>query len=190
MLMQNRSYAINKVMINLLFDDNSRKKFEVGVNDIISVAYNDKGLRREITGKVTTVNFSNITPNQLYMTIDGSGVYEGDTRAIYVDHILDCTMINKFDETTLITSEAGDNKVTNLRVVDGEIEYSQNDTVSWTTTKKDVSLNVEDNKIKLSIGKDNLEATFPVQFRVVDGTLQFSKDGTTWTTLQSEVEVG
>lgn len=169
MLLRNNTKIINKVLVDLYFDDNSEKHVEISEKDIISIAYNDNGYRREIEGKVTRiVPASRIMPppdrmyrvepmrihdsmpnSEAFITVDGSGVYDGKKVNIYLSHILDCEMIEKYDETLFVkTVPAGQGSVNKIQIKEGKLQVSQDNGVTW--------INVSD-----LLGTDNIPGYTP-----------------------------
>ena len=54
---------VRRALINLYFDDETEKHFEIGEKDIIRVRYNDAGYAKEITGRVDEIR-GELPPHQ------------------------------------------------------------------------------------------------------------------------------
>ena len=128
MLLRKDINVISSISIELYFDDDSSKKILLNKKDIVSLTYNDRGVKTTVVGKVINI-ISN--GNNSYLSIDGSGIYEGSQVKILFDEILDCIMIEKYDESILLRSVSGAGQITNLRLLNGYMQISTDNGVSW-----------------------------------------------------------
>jgi hypothetical protein len=130
--------------------------------DIITVVYNKEGLASTITGRVTQIGNGDYTtissvpkfygssgvatydtvlskkPNVGdYMIVDGSGEYTGNLVVIYLATILDCTLLNKYEDNASILSPksdcCGNQQITGIRVHKGKVQYTTDYGLNWTT---------------------------------------------------------
>lgn len=157
MLLRSNTRIIEKVLIDLFFDDESEKHIEVAEKDIVLVSYNDSGFRRDIEGRVTKIvskpskppvgpMSSHICPpagridmkpefnGQGYLVIDGSGTYSGNKVIVYFSHILDCEMIEKYDEN-LFVKTVSNGAVNRIRVIDGVLQVSLDNGLTFVNVK-------------------------------------------------------
>ena len=94
MLLQNNNCVISKLRFTLTFDDDTTRVIDVKEGDIVTVTYNDDGVKSSIKGKVVKigVNFNSTigrVKESSYMCIDGSELYAGKQVYISPDKVLD-----------------------------------------------------------------------------------------------------
>lgn len=132
---------VRRALINLYFDDETEKHFEIGEKDIIRVRYNDAGYAKEITGRVDEIR-GELPPHQHhpmnhacggtipvrqaigsdgFMVVDGSDVYSGKRSRIFFKDILDMDIIEKYDEQFIVRTTS-DGPATKIRVIDGTLQ--------------------------------------------------------------------
>lgn len=112
MALMTNTYAVtHSLTINLIFDDNSTKSVEVEVGDIITVTYNNNGVRASVKGKVT--NIFEVDPSCSYtcnakwaFIIDGSSYGYASTIRIREDRILDLDMVTKGSDSSSTTTNS------------------------------------------------------------------------------------
>lgn len=136
MLLRNCCHIIESVKINLYFDDNSEKHMIINEKDIVRIVWNNNGRKDTIRGKVKQIksNKNYLTDNKesSYIIVDGSDVYKGIVAKIRFDHILDCDMIEKFDEDLLIKTVCNNKEAVNkIKLVDNKLFISQDNGETW-----------------------------------------------------------
>ena len=136
MLLRNCCHIIESVKINLYFDDNSEKHMVINEKDIVRIVWNNNGRKDTIRGKVKQIksNKNYLTDNKesSYIIVDGSDVYKGIVAKIRFDHILDCDMIEKFDEDLLIKTVCNNKEAVNkIKLVDNKLFISQDNGETW-----------------------------------------------------------
>ena len=131
MLIRNDINIIPRLKVDLYFDDNTEKHVVLDEKDIVTMSYNDKGTKKEITGKVALIKASSYSES--YIIVDGSGVYVGNRVTIITNTILDCDLIEKYDENLTVRTIVGAGAITNLRVNNdtGIVEYSTDNGITW-----------------------------------------------------------
>jgi len=131
MLIRNDINVISRLKIDLYFDDNSEKHVVLDEKDIVTISYNNKGVKKEITGKVALIKASSYSES--YIIVDGSGVFVGNRETIQTSTILDCDLIEKYDENLTVRTVVGTGAITNLRVNNdtGIVEYSTDNGIVW-----------------------------------------------------------
>lgn len=179
-LLQNRSFIVPYVIIDLVFEEDVHKVFAIHANDIIRVRYNLNGLATEIQGKVTTINHASTaysyrvnnntysahgvankdtiyTTNKQgpYIVVDASNVYENKSVNIYLNDILDCDMVYPWKEEYAIRTvhrniEEKITPIHALRELDGKLQFSSNYGEGW----KDVVVVLKD---------DNIDGVLPIK---------------------------
>lgn len=160
-LLSNHCKILPAVLIDLTFEDEIRKQFVVHQNDIVSVLYNKAGLATRHVGKVTQIgsgdyrsvasipkfygasgiaSYDTVLSTQPgagdYMIIDGSGDFAGNVVVVYLNTILDISMVNQYDANLAISSAkanscCGINQVTTFRVQNGKLQYSPDYGQNW-----------------------------------------------------------
>ena len=164
-LLSNKCRIIPSVFIDLTFEDDIKKQFLVRENDIVSVVYNKAGLATRHVGKVTQIGSGDYTQVSSipkfygasgiasydtvlgskpgagdYMIIDGSGDFAGNVVVVYLNTILDISMISQYDENLTVRTVkpcgcSGVNQVTGLRIYKGYLQFSTNYGQTWHTLK-------------------------------------------------------
>lgn len=173
MLIRNNTRIVERVIVDLFFDDNSEKHIEISEKDIVSVSYNDNGYRKTIEGKVTKIvsgkNKPTVHPSQCYpvsngypiphktsegyFIVDGSDVYDNNRVIIYFSNILDCEMIEKYDESLIVKTVSGNGAVQKIRINEETniLEVSK-DGITWI----DVSTLIKNNKVEENIPENSI----------------------------------
>ena len=136
MLLKNCCHVIECLKVNLYFDDNSEKHITICEKDIVKIVWNNNGRKDTIRGKVKQIKSvrDRLTDNRecSYIIVDGSDIYNGLTSKIRFDHILDCEMIEKFDENLIVKTVCNDKEAINrLKLVDGKLFVSQDNGETW-----------------------------------------------------------
>ena len=136
MLLRNCCHVVECLKVNLYFDDNSEKHITICEKDIIHIVWNNNGRKDIIRGKVkqikSTKDYLVDNKESSYIIVDGSDVYNGRTVKIRFDHILDCEMIEKFDENLIVKTVCNDKEAINrLKLVDGKLFVSQDNGETW-----------------------------------------------------------
>lgn len=157
MLLRSSARIIEKVLVDLFFDDETEKHIEIAEKDIIKVSYNDGGYKRDVEGKVTKIVSKPSKPpvppmpphicppvgridmrpdfkGEGYIIVDGSGVYSGNRVIIYFSHILDCEMIEKYDEN-LIVKTVSNGAVNRIRIMEGILQVSLDNGLTFVNVK-------------------------------------------------------
>lgn len=130
MLMNIKCQPITSLDVKLTFDDNSTKHRVIAVGDIVDIDYNFNGLRKHIVGKVLRVTCIGPEPKGWYIIIDGSDDFRSEQSKFNVMSILDCEIIKKAHESKHVETPRDETKVSSIRVVNGELQYSQ-DGFNW-----------------------------------------------------------
>ena len=136
MLLRNCCHVIESVKINLYFDDNSEKHMIINEKDIVRIVWNNNGRKDTIRGKVTQIksnkNYLVDNKESSYIIVDGSDVYKGIVAKIRFDHILDCDMIEKFDEDLLVKTVCNRKEAVNkIKLIDNKLFVSQDNGETW-----------------------------------------------------------
>ena len=71
MLMDVKCSAVTSIAVNLTFDDGTTKNSVLGVGDLVSVEYNNNGLRKQVDGKVLKISAIGADPKAWYSSVDG-----------------------------------------------------------------------------------------------------------------------
>ena len=136
MLLRNCCHVIESVKINLYFDDNSEKHMIINEKDIVRIVWNNNGRKDTIRGKVKQIksnkNYLADNKESSYIIVDGSDVYKGIVAKIRFDHILDCDMIEKFDEDLLVKTVCNNKEAVNkIKLIDNKLFVSQDNGETW-----------------------------------------------------------
>lgn len=136
MLLKNCCHIVECLKINLYFDDNTEKHMTINEKDIVRIVWNNNGRKDTIRGKVKQIksNKNHLTDNKesSYIIVDGSDIYKGHTAKIRFDHILDCDMIEKFDENLIIKTVCDQKEAVNkIKLVDNKLFVSQDNGETW-----------------------------------------------------------
>ena len=136
MLLRNCCHVVECLKVDLYFDDDSEKHITICEKDIIHIVWNNNGRKDIIRGKVKQINSTRdyLVDNKesSYIIVDGSDIYNGKTVKIRFDHILDCEMIEKFDENLIVKTVCNKEEAINrLKLVDGKLFVSQDNGETW-----------------------------------------------------------
>ena len=160
-LISNKSKLEQTLLVELVFEDNVTKKCRVTVGDIVKIIYNKNGLATTVQGRVSTISTgSSKTVSQIprfysssgmatydttygktvgdYIVVDGAGPFQSQLHIIYVQTILDFTMVSSYEENTGTTSPSTDSengiyRVNMVRVKDGKFQISTDEGATWQT---------------------------------------------------------
>ena len=136
MLLRNCCHVVECLKVDLYFDDDSEKHITICEKDIVHIVWNNNGRKDVIRGKVKQINSTRdyLVDNKesSYIIVDGSDIYNGKTVKIRFDHILDCEMIEKFDENLIVKTVCNKEEAINrLKLVDGKLFVSQDNGETW-----------------------------------------------------------
>ena len=109
MLLRNKSRIIYKILIDLVFDDESTKCFTVGIDDVVKINYRRNGELRKGIGKIIDIIPINIGGRRINedcychenyndnakLLIDFGDLYKSDKKYIKLDDIIDITIITE-----------------------------------------------------------------------------------------------
>lgn len=137
MLLKNCCHIVEQLKVDLYFDDNTEKHLMLSEKDIVRIVYNNNGRRDTIVGKVTKIQGykDHHTNNRehSYLVIDGSDVYRGQVAKIRFDYILDCEIIEKFDENLIVKTVTNqDEAINKIKLVDEKLYVSKDNGETWT----------------------------------------------------------
>lgn len=126
MLLSMKYNVINSLVITLRFDDNSVKEAVVAIGDVVNVAYNKNGMRREIEGVVKQIvaDTSPCGNQKWYMYVDASTCGCAALEKILVESILDIDVIRKGAGLLTIHSPGNAMKVTDFRINGNYLQVS------------------------------------------------------------------
>ena len=138
MVMKVTSEAVVELSVTLEFDDGFTKTQVLGVGDYARVAFNHNGTRKVVTGSVVNINANpysaQTTKRDWYFMVSSDEPGEaGRIAKILVMNILDLEILHKKHQQAYIGTPNDPTRVTNLRVVNGYLQVSQNDGHSWRT---------------------------------------------------------
>lgn len=133
MLLSINYNVINSLAIKLRFDDNSVKEAIVGVGDVVDVAYNKNGARREIEGTVKQIvaDTSPCGKQKWYMYVDASTCGCAALEKILVENILDIDVLRKGAGLLTVHSPANGMKVTDMRISGNYLQVSNDYGKHW-----------------------------------------------------------
>ena len=136
MLLKNCCHIIECLKVNLYFDDNTEKHITICEKDIIRIVWNNNGSKDTIRGVVKQIksnkDYHVDNRESSYIIVDGSDIYKGHCVKIRFDHILDCEMIEKFDENLIVKTVCNDKEAINkIKLVDGKLFVSQDNGETW-----------------------------------------------------------
>ena len=134
MLMNIKCKPATSLDLELKFDDNSVKKCQISVGDLVYIEYNKNGCRRRVEGKVLKISTNGTDPKQYYIIIDGSEDFESTQVRICPMNILDCEVIAKASHLNGITTPKDGTGIPFLRQVNGLLEFSR-DGKEWLRLK-------------------------------------------------------
>ena len=138
MVMKVNSEAVINLAVTIEFDDGCVKTQVVGAEDYVRVAYNHNGVRRVITGTVVSINANpynaQATKRDWYFVVSSTEPGDaGRIAKIFVINILDIEVIHKKDQQVYIGTPNDPTRITNMRIVNGYLQVSQNDGHTWRT---------------------------------------------------------
>lgn len=177
-LLQNKSHIVPSAVIDLTFEDDVHKVFTIHVKDIVRIKYNKNGLATTVEGKVTTISAGTTSytytadgiatyhtmcqtnKNGPYLVIDASTSYGSNTVTIYLYDILDADMIYAWKENfTVLTvptdTEHGITAVHGLRLLNGVLQYTIDNGITWEDVVKESSSNDTEDSNTVADDSDN-----------------------------------
>ena len=175
MLLKNCCQIVEQLKVDLYFDDNTEKHLMLSEKDIVRMVYNNNGRRDTIVGKITKIQanreYHADNREYSYLVIDGSDVYRGQVAKIRFDYILDCEIIEKFDENLIVKTVTNqDEAINKIKLVDEKLYVSKDNGETWTGG--------------IDIVPDPPTDTTKVV--VVNGVMYKSEDGVNWTSEVTE----
>lgn len=136
MLMSIGCEATTSLTVSLTFDDSTTKTRVLGVGDYVTITYNNDGLSKTVTGKISTV-YANpyadkVDRSQWYIIVACTECSSGIAK-INPMQILDVDIIRKAIPLIAVsTIDSDTNRITHIRVnSNGYFEFSQNDGATW-----------------------------------------------------------
>ena len=165
------SEAVIELAVTIEFDDGCTKTQVLGVGDYARVAYNKNGTRKVVSGSVVSINANpysaQTTKRDWYFMVASDNPDEvGRVAKILVINVLDLEILHKKNQQMHVGTPNDPTRVTNLRVVNGYLQISQNDGHSWRTVGNeplsDKPIPPDDvlaQKIEAMIGSDQYAGT-------------------------------
>ena len=148
-------YEVQKsVQLEIVYDDETSKFVEIGVNDEVQIIYNKDGLRSTVTGRVAGIDndphvkpyphedfwrhpvyrgpHPKYFPPTCWIFIDAS--VEGNSLVVRVDarQIIDVTMIRKYNEGRGISTPDDETAIYAMRYKNNQFQITQ-DGANWIT---------------------------------------------------------
>lgn len=140
------AYETNlSVTVSLIYDDNTVKKYNLELNDIVKLAYLKNGFRKEVTGRIARIyledghaghvgHIASCTPclnKGCYIIVDSSEYTNSGLDRIDVDMISEIEIVEKAKESNSITSPAGDSNITTFRLAGNQLQLSVDFGTTW-----------------------------------------------------------
>jgi hypothetical protein len=180
MVMKTESEAMISLKVGILYDDGVTKTRVISEGDYIKVAYNYNGVRRVAMGVVTSIHAN---PYDAVATKKDWYFYVMDENPdnaaphlvkIMVTNLLDVEVLHMKNQAATVGTPNDPTRVTTLRIVNGFLQVSQNNGISWRTV--DVPLSDRpippDDRLYMTlmgmIGSDQYENTDEFVRGVVD----------------------
>lgn len=138
MVMRVNSEAVIELSVTIEFDDGCIKTQVLGVGDYARVAFNHNGTRKVVTGNVVNINANpysaQTTKRDWYFMVSSDEPGDaGRIAKILVINILDLEILHKKHQQSTVGTPNDPTRVTNIRVVNGYLQISQNDGHTWRT---------------------------------------------------------
>ena len=146
MLMDVKCSAVTSIAVHLTFDDGTTKNSVLGVGDLVSVEYNNNGLRKQVDGKVLKISAIGADPKAWYIIVDGSDEFECNKARFSPMSILDLEILRKADNSNTIQTPVGCHAVSFLREVKGRLQWSR-DGITWHSINIDKCDIIEDKSV-------------------------------------------
>ena len=144
MVMKIESEAMVSIKVGILFDDGTCKTQILSEGDYVRVAYNQNGTRRVVQGTVANIvanpYAASTSKRDWYFT-----VVNEDPEAtphvvkIFIINMMDLEVIHKKHQSATVGTPNDPTRVTNIRVVNGYLQVSQNEGYTWRTIDQPLS---------------------------------------------------
>lgn len=144
-MLLSKSYDIEKILdLRFVHDDGSVNAAKLQVGDLATIAFNNSGMRDEITGKITRIEagthyeipkpmhvcqpglVDSCNKNTWYIVVDGSMWNDSSIKKIFVNNIVGCEVLKRNDSVTAVQSPLGNTNITDIRVNGNVFEISMN----------------------------------------------------------------
>jgi hypothetical protein len=135
------------LIITINYDDETSKTNIVSEGDLVAIAYNRNGSRREITGTVCTIHANpyngQLSKKDWYIIISNNDPEIVSSCKINISSIIDINVIRKKRGTHPVNTPNNAMRVTDIRIKDNYLQVSSNDGKTWRTVgiNEDGSLN-------------------------------------------------
>ncbi len=132
------------VEVSIIYDDNSVKKYNIAIEDIVKISFMKCGNRRDVEGRVADIRMEDghaghighiascecCTNQGCYIIIDSSTNGSAGLHKIDVDTIIAIEIMRKASESSSVTSPIGDYNVKELRLVGNQLQLTL-DGATW-----------------------------------------------------------
>lgn len=153
MILSVKYEILRSIDLKVIYDDNTFKRVEVAPNDVVQIAYNKNGMRKDVKGRVSAIDtdphWSPRNPHYVYrgdcchkhpeeacfIILDCSDAGVADIEKINVHDIIDCEMIQKYNDSLAVMSPKGDDRITNIRVHENVLQISSDFGATWVDAK-------------------------------------------------------
>lgn len=133
------------VVVSLIYDDKSVKKYELNLEDIVKLAYLKNGFRKEITGRVARIfteeghsghigHINSCEPCKntgCYIIVDTSDYNNAGLNKIDVDTICEIELVQKSSNSDAICSPSGDSNISMFRLVGRQLQLTTDFGATW-----------------------------------------------------------
>lgn len=138
MVMKIESESIVSLKIAISYDDGITKVQVVSEGDFVKVAYNYNGVRRVICGTVSSIHANpyaaTISKNDWYFeVVDENPNNNPHVAKIMVNSVLDLEVLHKKYQSSTVGSPNDPTRITDIRVLNGYFQISQNNGYTWRT---------------------------------------------------------
>ena len=128
------------VEVSIIYDDNSVKKYNIAIEDIVKISYMKDGYRRDVEGRVADIRIEDGHAGHIghiasceccinqgcYIIVDSSTNGSSGLDKIDVDTIIAIEIMRKASESSNVTSPIGDYNVKELRIVGNQLQLTLN----------------------------------------------------------------
>ena len=131
MLMDINCSAVVSIAIDLKFDCGNVKRCVIGKGDIVSIEYNNNGVRMYVYGQVTNISCYGDESKDWYLIVDGIKIStrQGINR-FSVMNIVDCEVVVKQSENIPILTPNNTTCIKGFRFYDDYVQYTVNG-IDW-----------------------------------------------------------
>lgn len=119
-----------QIAVNLEFDDGSTKTRVIGKGDLVSVTFNQNGIKQYIEGRIVNVSTNSDNLRNWFIMIDGSECFDSKKFRFSPLCILDLDIICKANVRDSVKTPNDNSAIWGLREVDGKLQYSK-DGFNW-----------------------------------------------------------